>query len=81
MNANDLVQASLYFLLLLGLTPLLGAYLFRALGTTRSTSPAARMEPHAQARGIKNFGIKFENAIFRWAGIDIASEMTWKEYA
>ena len=67
MNYFDYLQIFIYLLLLVGLTPLLGNYMFNVFDN----------KPF-KAKGILSW---FENGVYKLIGVKSDSQMDWKQYA
>ncbi len=66
MKTNDIVQVLVFFILLIGLAPLLGRYMARVF-TGESTLLSKLLAP-------------LEKAVYRSGGIQPNEEMSWKQY-
>ena len=66
MKTNDIVQALVFFILLIGLAPLLGRYMARVFAG-ESTLLSKLLAP-------------LEKAVYRSGGIQANEEMSWKQY-
>lgn len=66
MTSQALLQITLYFALLIALTPLLGGYMARVF----------MGEQH-----VLRFLAPVERAMYRFAGLEAQAEQTWKQYA
>lgn len=66
MNANNLLQAGIFLVVLLALAVPVAGYLTRVMD--------------GSSRVLRVFG-PFERALFRIAGVDAGAEMSWKQYA
>lgn len=65
--ATDIIQLAVYLFVLIGLSPLLGNYLYKVFTGEKNI--------------LSRFVRRIEELIYKFLGINPKSEMSWKEYA